>query len=124
MKRIIVLLLLLMSCNILFAQEVITVKGVVRDETNLPIPGATVNEKGTTNTTITGNDGTFQIKVKSDGRLVFSYLGTKSSEQAVNGRTSINAKLIDDAPLKVKNWLKFPFRMLVRLCRVVWLVFR
>jgi len=97
MKQIIILFLLLSTCKILFAQEVITVKGVVKDETNQPLPGATVNEKGTTNTTITGNDGAFTIKVKSNARLVFSYLGTKSVEIAVNNRTSLNAKLIDDA---------------------------
>lgn len=97
MKRIIILFLLLTSYNFLFAQEVITVKGIVKDETNQPLPGATVNEKGTTNTTITGNDGGYTIKVKSNARLVFSYLGTKTSEQGVNGRTTINAKLIDDA---------------------------
>lgn len=97
MKRIIILFLLLTSYNFLFAQEVITVKGVVKDETNQPLPGATVNEKGTTNTTITGNDGGYTIKVKSNARLVFSYLGTKTSEQGVSGRTTINAKLIDDA---------------------------
>ena len=84
-------------CQILYAQDIITVKGVVKDETNQPLPGATVNEKGTTNTTITGNDGTYQIKVKSNARLVFSYLGTKTAEQGVNNRTTINAKLIDDA---------------------------
>jgi len=96
MKRIIILFLLLSTCKILFAQEVITVKGVVRDETNLPLPGATVNEKGTANTTITGNDGGFTIKVKPGSRLVFSYLGTKTVEQQVNNRTTINAKLIND----------------------------
>jgi len=97
MKKIIILFLLLGTCKALFAQEVITVKGIVKDETNQPLPGATVNEKGTTNTTITDNSGGYTIKVKSNARLVFSYLGTKPSEQGVNGKTTINVKLIDDA---------------------------
>ena len=49
MKRIIILLLLFSTCKTLFAQDIITVSGLVRDETNQPMPGATIYEKGTKN---------------------------------------------------------------------------
>lgn len=97
MKKIIILFLLLGTCKVLFAQEVITVKGNVKDQTNQPMPGATVYEKGTKNSVVTGSDGSYQIKVKADATLVFTFLGTKAVEQRVNNRTNIDAKLQDDA---------------------------
>jgi len=96
MKRTIFLFLLLTTCGLAFAQDNITVNGVVSDGFNLPMPGATVSEKGTQNSTITSIDGVYQIKVKPNAVLVFSFLGTKTTEQKVNNRTSINAKLQDE----------------------------
>jgi len=97
MKRIIILFLLFSTCKTLFAQDIITVSGLVRDETNQPMPGATIYEKGTKNTVVSGTNGRYQIKVKSDATLVFTFLGTKSVEIKVNKRTTIDAKLQDDA---------------------------
>jgi TonB-linked SusC/RagA family outer membrane protein len=96
MKRTIFLFLLLITCKVTYGQN-ITVKGVVTDGQRLPLPGATVYEKGTKNSAVTSMDGIFQIKVKPDATLVFSFLGTKSTEVPVKNRTTINAKLVDDA---------------------------
>ena len=95
MKRIIFLFLLLITCKVTYGQN-ITVKGVVTDGQRLPLPGATVYEKGTKNSTATTMDGVFQIKVKPDATLVFTFMGTKSTEVQVKNRTTINAKLVDD----------------------------
>jgi len=81
----------------MYGQDIITVKGVVTDAQNMPLPGATVSEKGTKNATVTAMDGDYQIKVKSNAVLVFSFIGTKSKEEAVKSRTLINTKLLDDA---------------------------
>jgi TonB-linked SusC/RagA family outer membrane protein len=96
MKRTIFLFLLLVTCTVIHAQNAITVKGVVSDGQSMPMPGATVSEKGTKNSTITSFDGVYQIKVKSNATLVFSYMGTKPTQEQVKNRTTINAKLIDD----------------------------
>ena len=80
----------------MYGQDKITVKGIVTDTQNLPMPGATVSEKGTKNATVTSMDGDYQIKVKPNAVLVFSFIGTKSKEEQVNNRTQINTKLIDD----------------------------
>jgi len=80
----------------MYGQDIITVKGIVTDAMNMPMPGATVAEKGTQNATITSMDGDYQIKVKPNAILVFSYLGTKSKEEKVNNRTLINTKLLDE----------------------------
>ncbi|WP_238989956.1 SusC/RagA family TonB-linked outer membrane protein [Flavobacterium sharifuzzamanii] len=96
MKRIIFLLLLLTTSKMMYGQDKITVKGLVTDAQNLPMPGATVTEKGTKNATLTSMDGDYQIKVKPNATLVFSFIGTKTKEEQVKNRTEINTKLLDD----------------------------
>ena len=96
MKRTIFLFLLLTTCKVMYGQDIITVKGVVTDAQSMPMPGATVSEKGTKNATITSMDGDYQIKVKPNATLVFSFLGSKVKEEQVKNRTLINAKLLDD----------------------------
>lgn len=75
------------------AQEV---TGTVSDS-NSPLPGASVVEKGTTNGTQTDFDGNYSISVGSDAVLLVSYIGYKTQEVAVNGRSSINFTLEEDA---------------------------
>jgi TonB-linked SusC/RagA family outer membrane protein len=97
MRRIVLILFLLTVVNVLHAQNTVTVKGVVRDGNNLPVPGASVREKGTQNGTVSTNNGSYQIKVGADAILTFTFVGTKSVEEKVNGRTSIDVKLLDAA---------------------------
>ena len=53
-----------------------TVAGMIVDETGLPIIGANVVERGTTNGTVTDIDGKFSINVSSeDAILIISYIG-------------------------------------------------
>lgn len=51
------------------------VRGVVRDETNAPIPGASVKVKGTGRTTITHADGRFAVRATPADSLIISYVG-------------------------------------------------
>ncbi|MCD0470391.1 TonB-dependent receptor [Flavobacterium sp. JAS] len=97
MKRTIFLFLLLTACTVMYGQDIITVKGVVTDSQSMPMPGATVSEKGTKNSTVTSFDGEYQIKVKSNAILIFTFIGTKPKEEQVKNRTLIKIKLIDDA---------------------------
>jgi TonB-linked SusC/RagA family outer membrane protein len=96
MKRTLFLFLLLVACKVTYGQNVITIKGIVSDGQSMPIPGATVSEKGTKNSTITAMDGIYQIKAKSNATLVFSFMGMKTTEVQVNNRTLINTKLLDN----------------------------
>mgnify|MGYP003625266434 CR=1 FL=1 len=75
------------------AQEV---SGTVSDA-NGPLPGASVVEKGTTNGTQTDFDGNFTINVGENATLVISYVGFSTTEIEVNGQTSINVTLAEDA---------------------------
>jgi len=74
----------------------VTVTGVVSDQMG-PLPGVNVLEKGTQNGTVTGFDGDFTLEVAEDATLVFSYVGFKTQEIAVNGQTTINVTLQEDA---------------------------
>lgn len=75
-----------------------TVSGKVTDSSGQPLPGVTVVVKGTTNGTITGMDGDYMLtKVPSDATLVFSFVGMKTQEISVLGKTTINAKMLEDA---------------------------
>ncbi|WP_411028952.1 SusC/RagA family TonB-linked outer membrane protein [Spongiimicrobium sp. 3-5] len=76
------------------AQEV---SGTVSDASG-PLPGASVVVKGTTNGTQTDFDGNYTISdVGSDATLVVSYIGFSTQEIAVNGQTTINVTLQEDA---------------------------
>ena len=80
---------------VLFAQT--EVSGTVTDLDNVPLAGATVIEKGTTNGTTTDFDGNYSIDVAADATLEFSYLGYATKEFSVEGQTEVNATLIEDA---------------------------
>lgn len=69
------------------------VRGSVTDE-NGPVAGVTVTEKGTSNATTTDNNGNYTITVKNaNSVLVFSYVGYKTVELAVAGRSTVNATI-------------------------------
>jgi TonB-linked SusC/RagA family outer membrane protein len=74
-----------------------TVTGTVTDDTGSPLPGASVVEKGTTNGTQTDFDGNYTLNVDSGATLVFSYIGFKGQEIAINGNSVIDATLAEDA---------------------------
>ncbi len=74
-----------------------TVTGTIIDDAGVPLPGASVVEKGTTNGTQTDFDGNYTIEVDSGATLVISYIGYKSQEVAVDGRSTIDVTLAEDA---------------------------
>ncbi|MCE4563911.1 TonB-dependent receptor [Maribellus sp. CM-23] len=93
MRKILMLLLGAVISVGLFAQEV-ALKGVVTSAgDNEPLPGVTVVVKGTTNGTVTNIDGIYQLSVSADAILQFSFVGMKTQEVAVSGRTEINVQL-------------------------------
>lgn len=61
-----------------------TITGAVKTTKNERLAGVSINEKGTTNTTVTNDDGQFSLTVsKTPTVLVFSYIGYVSQEVAV-----------------------------------------
>ena len=89
------LLSVLMSFCVItaFAQSG-TVKGTVTDDTGEPVIGANVVEKGSTNGTITDIDGNYSLQVTNmKGVLQFSFIGYNTTEENIDGRTTINVQL-------------------------------
>lgn len=70
----------------LTAQEM-KVSGVVTDESNATLPGATVLLKGTSKGTTTDADGKFTITAKTGDVLQFSYVGLETKSVTVTGIT-------------------------------------
>ncbi len=69
------------------------VKGKVLDQSGMPLPGATVMEKGTGNGTTTDFDGNFIINIGKDATLQVSYIGYLTKEIPVDGQSFINVEL-------------------------------
>lgn len=78
-------------------QEKKMVNGVVVDVTGMPVIGANVMEKGTTNGTITDMDGKFSLEVDKDATLIFSYIGFAGQEIKVGNQTNLSITLKEDA---------------------------
>lgn len=91
------LFLVLLMSNKTFAQNV-TLQGTVKDATGLTLPGVNIIEKGTKNSTTTDFDGKYSIKTSSNKAVLsFSFIGFKSKEVSVAGRSTIDVSLDEDA---------------------------
>lgn len=73
-------MLFLMAVGVSFAQQK-EIKGVVKDEAGIPLPGATIMVKGDKTGTQTDFDGNYTIKVSEGKILVFSFVGMASVEK-------------------------------------------
>ena len=95
-RRILMMLLGVILSVGAFAQQVV-LKGVVTSaDDGQPLPGVAVVEKGTINGTVTNFDGIYQLSLPSNAVVVFSFVGMKSQEMALEGRTEINVQLESD----------------------------
>ena len=72
------------------------VKGTIVDATGMPVIGANVMVKGTTNGTITDLDGRFSLDVPNDAVLEVSYIGYSSQIIKVGGQNSLDITLMED----------------------------
>ena len=74
------------------------VTGTVLDDSGIPLAGANVLEKGTTNGTQTDFDGNFTMAVSNtNATLVISYIGFSTQEVDLNGQSSVSISLEVDA---------------------------
>ncbi|MCQ2139026.1 MAG: TonB-dependent receptor [Bacteroidales bacterium] len=98
--KLIFCLCLLLSAATAFAQN-ITVSGTVTEQVSgEPALGVSIVVKGNATTgTIADALGNYSISVPANSTLVFSAIGMKTQEVAVNGRTSIDVQMVEDAEL-------------------------
>jgi TonB-linked SusC/RagA family outer membrane protein len=71
--------------------------GKVTSTSGEGLPGVTVAIKGTSSGTITDNNGNFQLTITPDAKsLVFSFVGMKTQEIIIAGKTSFNIVLEEE----------------------------
>ncbi|RNL82407.1 SusC/RagA family TonB-linked outer membrane protein [Sinomicrobium pectinilyticum] len=76
----------------------LTISGTVTDANQVPLAGANILEKGTSNGVIADFDGNYEIKINDPDNavLVFSFVGFSSQEVPVNNQTSVHVTLLED----------------------------
>lgn len=90
-------LLFFAALSIGISAQTVSLRGNVTDSSGEPVIEASVLEKGTMNGVITDLDGNFQLNVSGDLPLVISYIGMRTQEITVKGKTTIQVILEDDA---------------------------
>ncbi len=101
--EILFMVLLMMGANETFssempgysiAQQLKSVTGVVTDANGEPLPGVTVQIKGTGIGTVTDADGRYTLNnVSDEATIEFSFLGMRAQEMIVGNRTTIDIAL-------------------------------
>lgn len=80
------------------AKQQKSVSGKVTDASGLPMPGVSVAVKGTTTGTITDSNGNYSFNSLPDNAvLVYSFVGMKTQEKAVEGKSQLNVTLEEEA---------------------------
>lgn len=79
------------------SQQKKTITGTIVDPSGMPVIGANVMVKGTTNGTITDMDGKFSLEVPKESMLVVSYIGYANQEIKVSNQTNLSIALKEDA---------------------------
>ncbi|MDR2775833.1 MAG: carboxypeptidase-like regulatory domain-containing protein, partial [Tannerella sp.] len=83
--------------NVTAVQQPFTVSGKVTNANGELLVGVTVLEKGTTNGTVTGLDGSFELKVNgTETVLLVSFLGYTTQEVTVGSRTQLTIIMGED----------------------------
>lgn len=85
----------------LYAQSKI-IHGTVTDSKGVPLDGATVQLKGTSNGVTTDSKGEYSISAIAGNTLVFSYSGLINKEEKVEARNVINVSLQEN-PSSLEN---------------------
>ena len=72
------------------------ITGTVSDESG-PIPGVSVQVKGSTKGTVTDFDGNYSLSAKdANATLIFSYIGYKTQEVLAGGKAVVNVTMLPD----------------------------
>ncbi|WP_372773883.1 SusC/RagA family TonB-linked outer membrane protein [Mangrovibacterium sp.] len=97
MKKLLVFLFCAFFGFSAYAQD-LTINGQVNSKDDgQPLPGVSVVIKGTLKGTITDMDGNFTLQAPSNGTLQLSFIGMKSQEIVINGKTTFNIIMENDA---------------------------
>jgi TonB-linked SusC/RagA family outer membrane protein len=95
-RNVTMVLLFLIASFRLFVQDKQITGRVVANENDSSLAGASITVKGTSNSIATNADGSFRLSAPANGTLVVTAIGYTKQEVAINGRTTINIRLIVD----------------------------
>lgn len=73
------------------------ISGVITDETGLPVAGANIVVKGTTNGTISDMDGNFSLEAAPGEMLEISYIGFLPMEVKIDNKNTFDILMKEDA---------------------------
>lgn len=103
MKRLFfgVVFLAILSVQLIMAQSFVVKGKVVSKTDGMPLIGASVLQKGTTNGVVTDIDGNYQLQIQGkDAMLRFSYIGMQPQEFKVNAQTNVlDVTLVDNTEM-------------------------
>lgn len=85
-KSVIIIFMFFLS-QAIFAQAKRQIAGTVHDKSGVVLPGVTVLEKGTQNSTITNEEGKFTVQVAENSTLEISYIGYTPQSIFINTAT-------------------------------------
>lgn len=77
--------------------KVMSIKGQVLDTQGIPVIGANVIVKGSTQGVVTDIDGNFMLDVADNSTLLISYIGFETKEVSVKGQTLLQVVLKEDS---------------------------
>ena len=93
-KGLLIILLMCFFAQLGAAQER-TITGVVTDNgSGGPLPGVTVQEKGTMNGTVTDSNGKYRIEIRPGAVIRFSFIGMQTIEKHVGSASVLNVTLL------------------------------
>lgn len=92
-----VLLVIGLFVSIMALAQNLKITGKVTDQTGTSLPGVSVVVKGTTIGIVTDTEGKYSILTSGSGTLQFSFVGMKTQEVSIDGKTAINVVLAEDA---------------------------
>ena len=93
MRRQVLLLLFSLFAIVGFAQQRTVTGTVVSAEDGLPVIGASIHVKGSSQGATTDLDGKYSIKVNENASLTFSYVGMQPKTVQVGNQSVINVTL-------------------------------
>lgn len=75
----------------------VTISGTITDADGNGLVGATIIEDGTTNGTTSRDGGKYSINVQENATLIVSFIGFEKQVIPVNGRTTIDVQMVEEA---------------------------
>lgn len=92
--RKLITILMIGTCTLMYGQSQ-NISGLVSDDGGSGLPGVSVKVKGTSSGTVTNGEGKYSIESDANGTLVFSFVGYKKQEIAIQGKSSINVTMTE-----------------------------